>query len=363
MHRRVQPRRPSARVPRVSIVVPCYNYGHFLPDCVNSLITQPDVEVDVLIIDDASPDGSGEVAMALAAQHGQVRVIRHSQNMGHIATYNEGLALVEGDYAVLLSADDLLTPGSLGRATSLMERFPQVGLTYGNPRAFDTTPPSAATKTHSWSVWSGRRWIDLQFKRNMSIIYSPEAVVRTSVQHAVGDYRPELPHSGDLEMWLRIAAIADVGRVNGPDQAFRREHAASMMHTHYGTVIKDLRAREEAYESFLRGPGAALPNAEDLRQLARRRMAQEAIDWANTLTIQLPSAGESRQVLHAELAECLAFAAGVFPNYRSLLAWREHQTRSSASAGVATSCALRAHAVRRDLKGRVRWQRWHRFGV
>ena len=48
--------------------------------------------------------------------------------------------------------------------------------------------------------------------------------MRNSVQQAIGGYNPDLPHSGDFEMWLRAAAVADVGRVNGPCQAFYRVH-------------------------------------------------------------------------------------------------------------------------------------------
>ena len=123
--------RPLATRPRVSVVVPCYRYGAYLPACVASATSQPGVEVDVLIVDDASPDDSADVARSLAAADPRVRVLVNEQNMRHIATYNEGLSLVDGEYVVLLSADDLLAPGSLARAVALMEANPSVGMTYG----------------------------------------------------------------------------------------------------------------------------------------------------------------------------------------------------------------------------------------
>ncbi|WP_460807831.1 glycosyltransferase family 2 protein [Micromonospora zhanjiangensis] len=105
---RIRPR-PLTTRPTVSVVIPCYNYGHYLPECVHSVLSQSGVEVDVLIVDDASPDGSAEVARELSADP-RVRLIAHRENRGHIATYNEGLAAVDGEYVVLLSADDLLSP-------------------------------------------------------------------------------------------------------------------------------------------------------------------------------------------------------------------------------------------------------------
>ena len=243
------------RAPHFSVVVPCYNYGRFLGDCVGSILAQPGITADVLIVDDASTDGSALVAEGLAAKHRQVSVLAHKENKGHIASYNDGLALADSDYVVLLSADDMLTPGSLGRAAALMDRHPSVGLVYGHPQEFGEQPVQGRDTAHSWSVWSGEKWIAAQFRRGLGIISSPEAVLRTSVQHEIGYYRPALPHSGDLEMWLRAADVSDVGRINGTDQAYRRVHPASMMLTQYGSVLTDLVERNRAYESFLASSG------------------------------------------------------------------------------------------------------------
>src|SRR3954467_11927005 len=104
----------------VSIIVPCYNYAHFLAKCVNSVLAQEGVTVEVLIIDDCSTDDTETVGAQLATDS-RVTFRRHDNNIGHIATYNEGLDWVTGEYTVLLSADDLLTPGALARATAAME--------------------------------------------------------------------------------------------------------------------------------------------------------------------------------------------------------------------------------------------------
>ena len=101
---------------RIDVVIPCYNYGRFLYQCVNSVLGQAGVDVRVLVIDDASPDNTAEVAAALARADSRVTVIRHSTNKGHINTYNEGIEWASADYMLLLSADDYLLPGALCRA-------------------------------------------------------------------------------------------------------------------------------------------------------------------------------------------------------------------------------------------------------
>ena len=118
----------------VSVVVPCYNYGHFLEECVASVLDDQDgVDVRVLIIDDASPDDSADVAKKIAARDPRVEVVVHTTNAGNIATFNEGLIeWTDGDYCLLLSADDRVTPGALRRASELLDANPSVGFAYGH---------------------------------------------------------------------------------------------------------------------------------------------------------------------------------------------------------------------------------------
>ena len=118
----------------VSVIIPCYKYGHFLEEAVTSVLDdQEGVDVRVLIIDDASSDDSADVARKIAARDPRVEVIVHTANKGNIATYNEGLLeWADGDYCVLLSADDRLTPGALRRARDLLDAHPGVGFVYGH---------------------------------------------------------------------------------------------------------------------------------------------------------------------------------------------------------------------------------------
>jgi hypothetical protein len=310
-----------ARTPSVTVVIPCFNYGRYLPTCVATLLEQPGVEVHIIIVDDASTDDSGEVADELARVTNGVRVIRHAQNAGHIATYNDGIAEATGDYVVLLSADDLLTPGSLQRATALLEAYPAVGLVYGHGLRFaGDTPPVARTHPTHWVLWSGHDWLSTRFRLGRNCMLSPEAVLRTSVQRAIGGYSADLPHSGDLEMWMRAAAAADVGYIAGADQAWYREHATNM----HGTVFQarelagmavDLRERMRTFEAVahrLRGP---LPESEELLRQAQRAIAIEAL----TLSLRPYYWGIADTWPVDELA---ALAAEVYPDAHRLPQWK-----------------------------------------
>lgn len=362
--------RQSQRNVTVSVVVPCYNYGRFLAGCVSSVLTQEDVEVDVLIVDDASTDGSGLVACNLARSDQRVRVIQHSRNRGHIATYNEGLRAAQGDYVTLLSADDLLAPGALSRATSLMEHHPSVGLVYGRPRTFATVTPRVSRRAvSSWSIWPGAQWIAAQCKRGLSCIYSPEAVVRTTVQHKVGDYKAALPHTADLEMWLRIAATSDVGRVNGYDQAYRRIHEDSMMQTEYGTLLADLKGRAMAYNTFFSHHGSEFSGSENSHRIVRCRLAAEALEQCSHLLQCADASGEGPN--RPEIEPYIDFARSMSVDLKALWQWRELCARlsdRSTSAGIrrtrhSAAIGTTVAAMRRDVEARYRWRRWSALGV
>src|SRR5690242_14667945 len=105
-------REPMSSKPLVKIIVPCYDYADYLPACVDSVLGQEGVDVRVLIVDDCSPDDTPTVARRIANDDDRVEYRRHQQNVGLIATANEGLKwAADSDYVVILSADDMLTPG------------------------------------------------------------------------------------------------------------------------------------------------------------------------------------------------------------------------------------------------------------
>lgn len=334
--------------PTVSVVIPCYNYGHYLPDAVRSALDQPGVDVDVLVVDDASPDGSVEVARRLAGADPRVRVLAHETNKGHIATYNEGLDLVRGDYVVLLSADDLLAPGALGRATALLERHPDMAFAYGFAQTFEEAPPSPRTDVASWTVWPGEQWNRRLCRNARNVIVNPEVVMRRSVMARLGGYDAGLPHAADLELWMRAANLGSVGRVNGSDQAFYRHHGANMHLTDYGTLLQDLRERRTVFEQVLAGehPGS--------RDRAFRALAREAI----RLAWQANDAGGTHGGTSVD--DFCAFAVETWRGVVRTPAWRGLQRRRGRSVPAWQRTAAAGYL---RIRYHLWWRRWRRFGT
>ena len=261
----------------VDVVVPCYNYARFLKRCVESALNQPRVDVRVLIIDDCSSDDTPAVGAELARDP-RVEFRRHAQNMRHIATYNEGLiGWAKAQYSLLLSADDWLAPEALTRAVDLLEAHPEATFVCGYAMIVEDQPPAESIPKldGKWCILSGEQYTE-ECVRSANPVSTPTAVVRTAIQQSVGGYRPELPHSGDMEMWMKFAARGPIGVIRDV-QAFYRWHGANMGRAQYNSLLGDLREQEAACEQ----PLALWPEprrGEWTRQL-RRRLGQEAF-WA-----------------------------------------------------------------------------------
>jgi glycosyltransferase involved in cell wall biosynthesis len=265
----------------VSVVVPCYNYGRYVGEAVRSVLDdQPGIDLRILIIDDASSDGSDQIVKEVAASDPRVEARFHRVNMGNVATYNEGVIdWADGEYTVLLSADDRLTPGSLRRSVDLMGAHPSAGFVYGHPIHYrdGDTPQPARTRVRGWSVWPGKWWLERRFRDAHSVITSPEVLIRTSLLKRVGGFSARLEQSNDTEMWMRLAAHADVGHVRGVDQAYYRVHPGSMSARR--PILIDLWERRRAYELAIEEYGDRLPNIVQLSDIVHCKLSREAI-WA-----------------------------------------------------------------------------------
>jgi len=346
------------RWPRVSVIIPCFNYGHFLPQSVGSALSQEGVQPEVVIVDDASTDDSADIAGAFAREDRRVTVVRHRYNTGHVRAFNDGLEAATGEFIVRLDADDLLTPGSLARSVALFDAFPAVGLVYGHPRHFATTgPPAARAAIRGWSIWSGSDWIAERCRKGVNCITTPEAMIRADVMRSVGGLDTTLRFAQDMEMWLRTAAVSDVGRVDGPDQAFHRDHPASMSVTEGAGRLVDLRERAAVFDVLFAGPGGRLNDAFELHRAARRALAAEALTSAY-------HAYDRRRTGTEEIGCYVEFALATFPAARKLPQWRALQKRQRVGARFAPVVpTFTASAIWRRFRWESEHRRWQRTGL
>jgi glycosyltransferase involved in cell wall biosynthesis len=242
---------------------------------------QVGVDVRVLIIDDASLDNTKEVATSLA-KDGRVTFIRHRENKGHIATYNEGLLeWASAEYSLLISADDVLTPGALARAVRVMDRHGEVGMTYGMAVIIgeDGKVDGDVAVSDDYRIVPGAEFLQWCCENPNSPVPTATAVVRTAVQKSLGGYSAELPHTADLEMWMRFAMNGPVGILRAV-QGYYRCHTNNMARLYYDQLLSDRREMARTYEHVFAPVRDRFPECRNWLKSARRVLEERAFHCA-----------------------------------------------------------------------------------
>lgn len=127
----------KSRTPKVSIGMPIYNGERFLPQTLDSLLTQTYNDFELIISDNASSDGTQEICQQYAAQDTRVRYLRQSANLGASKNFNYVFECASGEYFKWAAHDDLCAPEYLARCVDVLDRDPQVILCYTQGQAID----------------------------------------------------------------------------------------------------------------------------------------------------------------------------------------------------------------------------------
>lgn len=206
--------------PLVSLCLTSFQYAGYVDASLLSALGQRDVELEVIVIDDASTDGSWEI-LQRSARDSRVRLIQHGRNQGFLTTRAEAVALARGRYIVTLDADDLIIdPSALRSQADLLDAEPTVGLVCADFDLIDHSGRRIGRRRPPLRrVTRGRDAFRTLLKGNR-IMHSGTMFRRACIDQ-LGSYDPGFEDCADWELWLRIAAHWDVGRIARPLYAYR----------------------------------------------------------------------------------------------------------------------------------------------
>ncbi len=196
--------------PTVSVVLPNFNHARLIGRAVAALREQTRPPDEVVIIDDASTDGSLRVIEALAAGWSIVRVLANRENQGAIAALARGLGASAGKYVYFAAADDWIEPGFFASAVDALERHPQAGLFCGEAALVDGGTGRSlgirpAVRPANRPVFiDGSATAEL-LRRSDNWILTGSAVFRRDRVLEAGGFRPELGSYADGYLARKIA--------------------------------------------------------------------------------------------------------------------------------------------------------------
>lgn len=191
----------------VSVVVPCYNYGAYLSECVESLEHQTRVPDEIIVVDDGSKDNSLDVARSLAAKYANVKVIAQ-QNLGVAAARNNGVKAASSPFIVCLDADDMLKPTAIEVCAKAMEEDRTLGVVYtgleilhgDGRRQLSDWPPE-----YDWNIMAAP-------SVPPSCCIPSAAMFRKDMWRRAGGYKQVYAPGEDAEFWVRGLSVGYGGR-------------------------------------------------------------------------------------------------------------------------------------------------------
>lgn len=219
-------------MPRVSVIIPCYNYAHLVGRAIRSVLEQTYTDFEIIVVDDGSTDNIPEVVAGFA---GRVRYIRQP-NQGPNGARNQGIRAASGEFIALLDPDDEWLPRKLERQMTIMDSQPTVGLVYANVYLVEGLSGSIIGTYPSRLFRKGHV---LQYLYLHQFVPSPTPLIRRLVFDRVGYFDPNAIGSDDWDMWLRIAAQFEFAYVAEPLAKYA-VHASWGSHTTYQTYERDM---------------------------------------------------------------------------------------------------------------------------
>src|SRR5262245_17742749 len=199
-----------ATAPRATVIVPSFDHADFVVDAVESALAQSVPDVEVLVIDDGSRDGSRE-RLADLAQRGDPQLeVCLQQNRGLSRTLNRGLVEARGPWIKFLPSDDLLEPDCLARQLDQVAREPALGVVFSLPTIIDAGGrPLADPAPQAWfDAPATERAALLTGLLERNFLCAPGALFSRDLARAVGGFEPSLRVAQDYDLWLRLLTRA-----------------------------------------------------------------------------------------------------------------------------------------------------------
>jgi glycosyltransferase involved in cell wall biosynthesis len=180
--------------PLVTIVTPCYNSAQFIEDTIQSVLAQTYPNIEYIVMDGGSTDGT----QAIAERYAERLTLVSERDRGQTHAINKGWQRAKGDILAWLNADDLYYPETVEKAVTYLTTHPDVGWVYGYGHSLDINGQPMPFR-HPVYAWDYQKLLNLG-----CYIVQPTVFLRRDVFQQSGPLTEELHYCMDYEYWLRI---------------------------------------------------------------------------------------------------------------------------------------------------------------
>ena len=179
--------------PLISVIMPAYNGEQYIAGALNSLLREAGLNLDIIVVDDGSTDGTGEIVSHYVVSHPVVRLI-NGPHAGVSQARNTGLAAVpeQARYITFLDCDDLNSPGRIKRQLDMMRSDPGLGCVMGLMQLFESADEENCRPL------PGSKTMIVRGVQLSAVLFSRE------VFKQIGHFNEQMQHGEDTDFFLRL---------------------------------------------------------------------------------------------------------------------------------------------------------------
>jgi glycosyltransferase involved in cell wall biosynthesis len=208
--------------PRVTLAITTWNGEAFLREAIESCLAQTYDDLEVLVVDDGSTDGTRALLAELADD--RLRIVRHETNQGIAAAYNTVVREARGELIARLGHDDVALPDRIAREVAVFDRHPDTDIVHGDAVVIDGT----GCTTGAWRALEyPRRQLIHRLVRHSNFIVDPSTLIHRRVYDAIGDYSSAYPMCNDFDLWLRAVRNHRFRHIGGEPLILYRRHGGN----------------------------------------------------------------------------------------------------------------------------------------
>lgn len=195
-------------LPKVSVLIPCYNAERWIGQTLNSVLEQTWPNLEIVVVDDGSTDGSIDVVRGFEGRG--VRLVRQS-NSGASSARNRALACATGEYIQFLDADDLISSDKIAVQVSRLAAAPHAVATCRWGRFYGSPTEAKIEMREEWHDLDAINWLLATWRDGGGMLFPAQWLIPRSVVKSAGSWREDLTLNDDGEYFTRIVLAA--GRV------------------------------------------------------------------------------------------------------------------------------------------------------
>ena len=189
--------------PLVTVICLCYNQKRFVHEAVESVISQSYTPIQLIVVDDASTDGSQETISQLKTQYPQLNMVLLKENVGNCRAFNQGLLQAKGEYLIDLAADDVLLPNRIKIGVdALQQAGDDYGVHFCDAELIDETGAFVSFHSDKYPHHTIPQGDIYEQVIKRYFICPPTIMFRKSVMDALGGYDETLAYE-DFDFWIR----------------------------------------------------------------------------------------------------------------------------------------------------------------